>query len=144
VLDNGNGVVYNIGMKTLILTCLAITMMVSPAYAGEWFTWEKKNTELHYYVTGLMIADLGQTLYIADNCTPDATGAYEESENNYFLGNCPSREEVKEYFGWAYLAITGITYILPDKWSQWFQKGTITVELMAVGDNISVNVGWGF
>ena len=149
--------------RTAITASLLIALLFAiPAYAleplhysekpiterssekGKYFTWDETNTKLHIPLTLLMAIDLGQTLYIADNCTPDVFGSYKESENNIFLSKCPTRTEVKQYFGWSYLALTGMTFVLRDNWSYGLQGSAITVQILVTGDNFSVNVGLGF
>ena len=54
-------------MRILAITVLLICLACPSAQAGEWFTWDEANTKLHAPLTVLMVVDLGQTLWIAEN-----------------------------------------------------------------------------
>jgi hypothetical protein len=142
-------------MKRIIITLCLVLVLATPAHAGEWFTWDETNTKLHVPLTVLMIVDLGQTLWIADNCnnkiivkpetnTHYADWKWEQSETNSLLGRCPTRTKVKQHFGWFYVALTGLIFASPSELSYTIQGSAITVELYYVGRNISLNIGIGF
>lgn len=120
-------------MKT-ILVAILILVLASPVFAGSW---DDKNTSLQIPLTILMVVDYGQTLYIADH--PE-----EYMETNSAMGPHPSRQEVTEYFALYYLAVTGITWALPAKWSHWYQRGIITMEIYNTVGNHFIGVGFTF
>lgn len=122
------------------MAIVIVLLLSAPAHAGEWFTWDETNTKLHVPLTLTFLADYRQTLEIVDGCAPDESGNYTHHENNIFLGNCPSRSEVGDYFLISYLLTTGATYILPEKWSHGFQTGVLTMELIAVTGNYQLGI----
>lgn len=125
-------------MKALALISpvliLTLALLFAPAHAGSW---DEENTRLHVPLTFLMIVDYGQTLYIADH--PD-----KYSESNGMMGDHPSRKEVREYFVLYYLTATGLTWVLPAKWSHWYQRGVITMEIYSTVNNKYIGVGFSF
>jgi hypothetical protein len=121
-------------MKTVI-SIIILFMLATPAHA-EWFTWDKTNTQLHAPLTLLMVADMGQTLWAQEHYWTQ--GAHEQ---NQILGKYPSKNEIREYFVISYIAITGMTYILPDKWSHVFQSSIITLEVYTVNENRMLGIG---
>lgn len=141
-------------MKKLII--IMFLLLIPSIASAEWFSWDETNTKLHVPLTLLMVADLGQTLDIADNCAPrsvtistpsdyQAPAIYSNvGESNGNLGYCPSRDEVKEHFLWSYIFTTAVTYVLPSKASHIFQGSAITVELYYVGSNYMLGVGIAF
>ena len=125
-------------MKALVLISpvliLALALLSAPAHAGSW---DEENTRLHVPLTALMIIDYGQTLYIADHSD-------KYSETNMIMGDHPSSKEITEYFVLSYLTVTGLTWLLPDKWSHGFQTSVITLELYCTTQNKSIGVGFKF
>lgn len=142
-------------MKRIIITLCLVLAMAIPAHAlealhysekptiekssdkGKYFTWDETNTKLHVPLTLLMMADLGQSLWAQEYHW--STGL--SHEQNKIMGPYPSRAKVREYFAWSYIITTGMTYILPPKWSHGFQTGIITMEIIVVHHNYSVGVG---
>lgn len=108
------------------------------ANSSDWFSWDDKNTKLHYYVTALMLLDMGQTLHIADN-----PQMYYE-KHNFYLDEHPTRTEVRQYFTWSYILMTASFYVLPSKVSHLAQKGVIGLEVYMVGNNAYIGVGVNF
>ena len=127
-------------MKKAIITLCIVLAIATPAHAGEWFSWDETNTALHVPLTLLMVADLGQTLWAQEYYW--STGI--SHEQNKIIGPFPSKSEVKEYFALSYAVTTGLTYILPPKWSHGFQTGVITMEVIVVHHNYSIGVGFKF
>ena len=134
-----------------IIALLIIIAIASPASAGEWFSWDDTNTKLHVPLTALMVIDLGQTLWMADNPTEykytpiGRTPIYKNrDESNPILGKNPSKDRIYKYFVGSYALTTAITYLLPDKWSYAFQGGIISLQIYAVENNYSLNVGFKF
>lgn len=121
-------------MKTICLILILILLLATPAYADSW---DEENTILHIPLTALMIVDYGQTLYIADH--PN-----EYYETNIIMGDHPSRKEVTEYFILSYLAVTSLTWLLPDKWSHGFQTSIITMEIYHTVKNKYIGIGFSF
>lgn len=119
-------------MKTTYIL-IVILALAAPVYAGSW---DEENTGLHVPLTALMIVDYGQTLYIADHPI--------YYENNVIMGDYPSRRKVTEYFVLYYLTATGITWALPAKWSHWYQKGIITMEIYHTVHNKYLGIGFSF
>lgn len=136
-------------------------LIESSSKKSEWFSWDKTNTKLHVPLTLLMIADLGQTLDIADNCqyvnievrehNPGGGTnlvTYKNSrmvtEANSYLGQCPTRPHAKQYFGWMLTAITGAVWASPPKLSYAIQGGVIGIQIYTVGGNYYAGVGIGF
>jgi hypothetical protein len=128
--------------KALLIICLLLS-----SCAGSW---DRANTALHVPYTALMVADLGQTLWIVDNpmeyrFTLHGVDFYKpHSEANPFLGKHPSKDEVYAYFIGSYALTTAITYWLPPKWSHAFQGGAISLQIYAVENNYSAGVGFKF
>lgn len=127
-------------MRTIIV--LLLLLVATPAHGGEWFTWDEKNTKLHVPVILSLYADMYTTIRAIEQRADEeyycmlagcGSGGYED---NYFLGEHPSKEEAKEYFGWTALAVTGIVWVLPPEYSYTFQKGTTTIEVIVTVGNI--------
>jgi hypothetical protein len=130
-------------MKKVLSITVLLLMVATPAHAGEWFSW----------VTLLMIADLGQTLDIANNCQLqygdfNNDGSLDSmrniTESNKHLGPCPTRTHVKQYFGWMYALISTVVWVSPSELSYTIQGSAITIELYYVARNYYVGVGIGF
>ena len=125
-------------MKRLVLISpviiLALALLSAPAHAGSW---DEENTRLHVPLTALMIIDLGQTLYIADH-------PKEYHEMNPLINKHPSRKEVTEYFVLSYLTVTGLTWVLPAKWSHGLQKGKIIISISLTTHNKFTGIGFSF
>jgi hypothetical protein len=136
--------------------------LAAPAHGADWFTWDDDNTALHVPLTALMVVDLGQTLWIADNCRPTGKRQwvyddkqvfgqweYQMHESCYeryntYLGEHPSRGEVWTYFAGSYALTTFATWVLPEKYSHALQGGVIGLELYMVGNNIMLGIGSDF
>lgn len=125
-------------MKKLVLTALLVCIFVSPARAGEWFSWDKTNTNLHVPLTLLMFADYKQTLYNQKTYYRyngfGANGEYHQ-EDNFILGKYPSRQAIHNYFAGTMISCTAIPFILPPPYSYAFQGSVITLEIDVVYGN---------
>jgi hypothetical protein len=100
-------------------------------------TWTKADSAREAAYLALHVADWGQTLDIADH--PDKW-----HENNPALGSHPSRGEVNRYFAITGLLHPVISYALPDDWRPYWQYGTIGLEVICVGNNARMGIGFGF
>jgi hypothetical protein len=125
-------------MRGTIITLCILFALVTPAYAGEWFTWDETNTKLQALTYVLLYVDMRQTIE-AHVHNPEAY-----QEDNKFLGESPSKEEIKEYFAYSAIVTTAIPWILPPALSYGFQGGVITVEIMAIGKNYSIGIRGSF
>jgi hypothetical protein len=138
-------------MKKLLV--IILILIPTNLFAADWFSWDKENTALHVPLTALMVVDLGQTLWIADNCDyrtiPKSKGTgtfkhYKCSESNSLIGDFPSRGEVWTYFGASYALTTLATWVLPEKYSHALQGGVISLEVYAIDKNVQIGVGFKF
>lgn len=80
---------------------------------------------------------MAQTLRIADN--PD-----DYHEHNPILGNHPSKSEVLAYFGVSYFVVTTAAIFLPPEIRPYLQYAVIGISAAAVGNNLSIGLGFGF
>jgi hypothetical protein len=148
-------------MKRIIITLCILFAAYTPAQAGEWFTWDETNTKLHIPLTVLMIVDMGQTLWIADNCnpiqkkkwivydsiwTPDQYAYWTEpapchEHYNLYLDEHPSKSEIYKYFIASYALTTFVVYALPERYSHALQGGVISLEAYMVENNYSLGIG---
>jgi hypothetical protein len=122
-------------MKRTIITLCLVLALATPAHAGEWFTWDEANTNLHVPLTLLTVVDLGQTLWIADN--PQT----HKEKYSYLLPEHPGEKDVWRAFALAYAVDTFITYALPSKYSHAYQGGVIALRLYMVENNYSIGIG---
>jgi hypothetical protein len=113
-----------------VIIIIAILCQTSFAYAGSW---DKQNTQLHIPYTALMVIDLGQTLYVVDSP--------KYKEDNQFIGQQPTREDVYTYFIATYILTTVLFYILPPEMSHTMQISSIVVEFAMVRNNKTIGVG---
>ena len=111
---------------SLLLSC--------PAFAGEW---TKADTAREVAYLALHVADWGQTLEIADH--PEKW-----HENNPVLGDHPSRGQVNAYFIATGLLHPVVSYLLPHPYRTWWQYSTIALEVVVVGNNARIGIGFGF
>jgi hypothetical protein len=96
--------------------------------------WTSENTDKQLAFTVLEIVDLGQTLYTSD--------LYDDRhEINPFLGRYPSKDKITRYFAICIVGNAIIAYLLPPKWRDWWQNGSIGLEVIMVTNNIIVNEG---
>lgn len=100
-------------------------------------SWSKADTIRHGAFTSLMIVDYAQTMKIADN--PN-----DYHEHNPILGKHPSQAEVTAYFLTSYALVTALAVVLPTEIRPYLQYGAIGVEAAAVGNNLSIGLGFGF
>jgi hypothetical protein len=131
-------------MRKIVTASLFLCILIVPitAYADkDFFSWDETNTKLFVPTALLLFVDYRQTLTIAKNCKRNNIGYRQYHENNFFLKECPSRNEVQDYFGAAPFVIAAITYILPPMPSYVFQGSTIGIEVFSVGGNIALGIG---
>jgi len=115
-----------------------------------WFSWDDNNTALHPFLLMSLYVDLKSTEnFINDNNTcvwPEwayfRCDDHKRKETNFFLGESPSIEEAREYFAWAAIGTTLITYILPPKASYVFQGSTISLEIYFAKKNIELRASY--
>lgn len=100
-------------------------------------TWTKADTAREAAYLALHVVDWGQTLEIADN-----PGQYHE--HNPVLGSHPSRGEVNRWFAITGLLHPVVSYALPDEVRPYWQYGTIGIEVICIGNNVSLGIGMGF
>lgn len=112
-----------------VLALLFAVVMTAHA-ADEWTT---NDVLRQVAVEGLLIADWGQTRWVAMN---DSTGKYHEQ--NPLLGEHPSVEQVDRYFiGWVILHPV-VSHFLPREYREIFQSVTIFTEVVSVHQNITI------
>lgn len=100
--------------------------------------WTERDTARQAVVTGLLVADWGQTL--------DMTGRYDEGywERNPLLGHYPSRGEVNTYFAAAIVGHYLIARSLSrDNRARW-QWSFIVLEGLIVGHNYKAGLSLDF
>ncbi len=123
-------------MNMLIkIVCMVLSLACVSCGAGG--KWTRQDTYRHAALTTLMSVDYLQTMKIARN--PD-----DYHEHNPILGKHPSEEEVTTYFISAYLLTTAAAIALPEPYREYFQYGVIGIEGVAVGNNLSIGLGFGF
>ena len=105
--------------------------------------WSRADTARQAAVTALLVADWGQTRWIArhngktqpDNFPPSA------GETNPFLGRYPTTGKVNNYFAASIISHAAISYLLPSgAWRQGWQYTGIIVEISVVLHNRSVGI----
>jgi hypothetical protein len=84
-----------------------------------------------------MAIDYAQTMKISDN--PN-----DYHEHNPIIGRHPGREAVTIYFLTSYVLVTSLAVVLPTEIRPYLQYGAIGVEAVAVGNNLSIGLGFGF
>jgi hypothetical protein len=94
--------------------------------------WTHRDTALQLSYTALHIADWGQTLDIENH--PD------QAESNPILGRHPTRGEINTYFATTLALHWLVARVLPQKWRNTFQLGTIALEFDVVSDNRSAGI----
>lgn len=115
-------------MKKIIVFLLLIPSL---SFAADW---TQKDTGRELAFLSLLVLDYGQTVNIARH--PEKF-----VEHNPILGKHPAVHDVHAYMlGWAVLH-PFISYLLPPKYREWWQYGTIMVEIGAVGNNLSAGIG---
>lgn len=125
-------------IKQLGYTILILLLLACPAHADEW---TQADTAREVAYLALHVVDWGQTLYIADH-------PREFHECNPILGSHPSRGEVNAYFiatGLLHPVVSyGLRKYAPDGWVQAWQYGTSAMEIICIGNNLAIGVGFGF
>lgn len=115
-------------------TLILILLLASPALADEW---TRADTYREVAYLALHCADWSQTLTIADN-------PQKWNETNPILGSHPSRGDVNTYFIATGLLHPVISYVLPRPWREVWQYGTIGLEVVVVGNNARIGIGFSF
>ena len=118
-----------------------LLLFVQGAFAGQW---TKKQVSMELVTEALLLADMSQTLTIAQN--PDRF-----TERNPLLGKHPSEGMVHSYFiGWMIIHPL-VAHFLPSKSKEhkWINRENwqyffIGVEAAAVVNNIHVGIGFSF
>ena len=90
----------NIGMRFVLAL---LVFFSSFANADEW---TKHDTDRQAALTALLVADWGQTRWIAKNPS-------ESLEKNPLLGSSPSLGRVNAYFATSIIGHAAISYMLP-------------------------------
>lgn len=114
-----------------IAVALACLASINICIAGEFHVKEQAT------VTALLVADWGQTRYIARS--PD----YHESWNR-ILGEYPTVGEVDRYFAASIILYNVTAYYLPPKWSKILSYSVGLVEISAIGNNAMIGVKFDF
>lgn len=104
----------------------------SSARAGDWSTGD---TYRQAVVTGLLLADWGQTRDIAQH-----PNRFQEFESRPVLGDTPSVGKVNNYFAVAIIGHAAVSYLLPTDWRAGWQYVVIGVELNTVAHNRSIGL----
>lgn len=99
--------------------------------------WTRADTERQLALTALMVADMGQTLGLAQHYDDPVNPTYEQ---NPILGKHPNREAVEGYFAVSALVALGIAYALPEKYRAPFQKFYIGYESAITMRNLGIGV----
>lgn len=107
--------------KTVLLSVLLLPVL---ANANDWTTQDTYREAIVYIALAL---DATQTLDIKRH-----QGMY---ETNPLLGKHPTDRKIIGYFLGVAAAHTGIAAILPTPYREYFQNGTIALELMVIGNN---------
>lgn len=127
---------------------LGLILFASTARAGD--DWTTGDTVRQAVVTGLLIADWGQTRWNvkheSDCNTP--SGLYPRNpicdalryETNPLLGQNPSMGRVNIYFSAAIVGHAAISYALPRGWRDGWQYVWIGIEANQVNRNRSIGI----
>jgi hypothetical protein len=111
-----------------------VLLLVPSVCFGDW-TGEDSAREAVYL--GFHVMDWGQTLDIADH--PDRW-----HENNPLLGSHPSRGRVNRHFVLTALLHPVVSYLLPRPYREVWQYSTIGLQVVVVGNNARLGIGFGF
>jgi len=103
-------------------------------HAADWGDQRDQDRTLLATTAVMLAADWGQTRDIAAH--PERF-----KEVNPILGPRPSTRRVDAYFGGAILGTVGLTYVLPPQTRRLWLGGLITLEVMVVLRNNSLQVG---
>ena len=95
--------------------------------------WTSADTVAQGAVTALLIADWGQTRYIALN-------PQDWHEKNSLLGEHPSSGKVNDYFAAAIVGHAAISYLLPKDLRHGWQYVWIGIEANTVQNNRSLGI----
>lgn len=116
-------------IRNILIVCLALCLLGCSHHDP----WTKADTARHVGYTVLHLQDYKQTRQIAKN--PDRW-----HENNFILGEHPSKSRVDIYFAATWLGMTGLAYVLPRGWRDGLQYLGIAVEGYCVGHNYSIGL----
>jgi len=121
--------------RTLIITCLVLLLIASPAAAYD--DWDRTDYALLAASTALQVIDWRQTLRIADN-----PGRY--YEGNPLLPRHPDRGQVDRYFVGSFLIRAGVAYVLPSRWRKvWLGAMTAgSLGMVIHNDSIGLGISW--
>lgn len=100
--------------------------------------WTKTDSIFQYVAESTILADWGQTRYIASHPT-----IFHEEQNHY-LGKHPSTATVNRYFIGCLCLDPAIAYVLPQPYRRLFQAGTISIEAQAVAHNYHIGIRFSF
>jgi len=82
---------------------------------------------------GLKVVDWGQTRDIASR-------PQDYHENNRFLGEHPTSQQVDRYFALSIGATSAVAFILPQTYRRWFLGGVIVLDASAVMKNHQIGL----
>jgi hypothetical protein len=102
--------------------------------------WTVADTEREALYQSLAVMDWAQTRTIA-TYTPTKGGF---NESNAILGTHPSTNKVNKYFVFTGLAHAAVAYMLSPTYRRIFELSTISLEVGAVGNNMTLGVGMKF
>jgi hypothetical protein len=116
-----------------------LVLMLGCAKAGDWST---EDTYRQAAVTALLVADWGQTRWIAKHNGLTEPGRFpvDAGERNPILGKYPSGGKVDAYFAAAIVGHAAISYVLPPDWRKGWQYVWIGLELGTVNANRAVGI----
>lgn len=128
---------------TLLLACLSLGAQAEGLKLDPWTTGD---TWRQAAVTGLLVADWGQTRWIVRHPQdPTHNGVYTwRAEGNPLLGDYPSIGKVNTYFAAAAVGHAAISYILPRGWRDAWQYVWIGAEANQVRRNYYMGIKLAF
>lgn len=127
---------FFIGVLNALLLSLAAGMLLSllGGCAGQPLSAKEWKLEAAFLTAGLI--DYGQTLDIKNH-----PGMY---ETNPLLGRHPSDTRIRNYFIAAGLTHVGVTHLLPRKYREHWQLGTLILQVGAVDNNHRIGLRMDF
>ena len=124
-------------MKYIASTLCILFLLCGNAYAFDKWTPQQKQLEIANQV--LMAMDWSQTRYISDNPT-----RFKEVGCFGLIGEHPNRYQVDTYFAAYALSHLVITHVLPSKYRNKWQVGTLCMSASVIVGNNNIGIKFVF
>jgi hypothetical protein len=132
-------------LRAKITLAVFLICLIHPTH-GIADDWTREDSYRQAALTALLVADWGQTRYIAkhpDQC--NSKGCLEEEGiARFWIGRHPTTGQVNNYFAASIAVNAAISYVLPPVWRHGWQYLYIGYEANTVGRNRNIGIKMAF